>query len=150
MKKFFAIFLVFSFLILSGCLKPADKILNSIGTYNLREYYTSDGFQDYTDYAKYSYEEVDFSSNRYFTKVSSDNMQMLTSHIENFEEWVEAIGTQDTKSEVVQGYDFDISVVSEGDYFYIYDDPDYPEFGNYDVYYFDIDTMMLYYFHNNI
>ncbi len=71
-------------------------------------------------------------------------------HIEDFEDWIEAIKDSNPESEVVAGYDFDLSLISEADYVYIYDDPDYPELGNYDVYFFDMETMTLYYFHNNI
>ena len=52
--------------------------------------------------------------------------------------------------DVEAGYDFDISEIEEGDYFYIETDEFYDEFGCYDVYYFDMETEILYYFHNNI
>jgi len=45
---------------------------------------------------------------------------------------------------------YGIAEFSAHDYVYIYDDPDYPYLGNYNVYFFDTETMTLYYFHNNI
>lgn len=116
-----------------------------MGRYKSEEYYTSGGFQDFTDYAKYTFENVDFSNNEYFSKISSDSVEELTYHIEDFEKRIETIKNSDPKNEVVLGYNYDSSVVSENDYLYIYDDPDYPDLGCYDVYFFDIETMMLYY-----
>ncbi len=150
MKKVFLTILLVSIIILSGCSTPSDKVLESLGSYKSEEYYSSGGFQDVTNYAKYTFDNVDFSKNEYFNKVSSDSLKELTVHIENFEIWIEVIRESDPENEVVIEYDFDSSVISEEDYVYIYDDPDYHELGCYDVYYFDIETMTLYYFHNNI
>ena len=38
----------------------------------------------------------------------------------------------------------------DGDYVYIYDDPDYPDLGSYRVYFFDSETNTLCYFRNNV
>lgn len=51
---------------------------------------------------------------------------------------------------MIDGYDFDVSCITEDDYLYICDDPGYPELGCYDVYFFDMETLTLYYFHNNL
>ena len=52
------------------------------------------------------------------------------------------------------GYEEEIEVIGEikedTNYLYIYDDPDYDRLGNYDVYLYDSDTDVLYFFHNNI
>ena len=135
---------------LSSCSVPTDEVLNSLGNYKSKEYFTSVGFQDYTDYAKYVYEDTDFSNNEYFELISRDSENDFKKHVDNFERWIEAIKESDPKDEVVLGYDFDSSVISDGDYLYIYDDSDYPEFGNYNVYFFDIETKTLYFFHSNI
>ena len=146
MKKAFVFVLLTSFLILSGCTAPKDEVLFSLGKYKSKEYFTSGGFQDYTVYSKYTYEDVDFSDNKYFEKISSDEKSNLLTHLENFENWVEVIDDNDLSS----GYDFDSSIISDDDYLYIYDNPDYPELGCYDVYFFDKEILTLYYFHNNI
>ncbi len=150
MKNAFAFVLVLSILLLSACSAPKDEVLASLGKYKSKEFFTSGGFQDYTDYAKYTYENLDFSGNQYFNIISSDSMDELNNHIEDFEGWVQAIKESEPDNEVVLGYDFDSSVISEEDYLYIYDDPDYPELGSYKVYLFDVESMTLYYFHNNI
>lgn len=147
MKKFFVLVLVVFVVLMSGCSAPTNEVLESLGEYRSEQYFTSGGFQDYTDYAKYTYEDVDFSNNIYFREVSTENSENLIVHITDFEKWVELL---EDDNEVALAYDFDSSVISNNDYLYIYDDPDYPDLGNYDVYYFDDDTMTLYYFHNNI
>ena len=146
MKKLFALILVVIVALLNGCSVLTDEVLQSLGEYKSEQYFTSGGFQDFTDYAKYTYEDVDFSNNIYFSKVSSDSSENLITHIEDFEKWIEIL---EENNEVALAYDFDSSVISDNDYLYIYDDPYYPELGNYDVYFFDIETMTLYYFHNN-
>ncbi len=150
MKKAIPIILVLPFLILSACSVPEDEVLNSLGEYESKVYFTSGGFQDYTDYAKYTFDDVDFSKNKYFTKISVGSKEELITHIENFEEWIESLKSSVPDNEVVTGYDFEPSVISQADYLYIYDDPDYPELGSYTVYFFDMESMTLYYFHNNI
>ena len=147
MKKLFVLVLVVFVVLMSGCSVPTDEVLESLGEYKSEQYFTSGGFQDYTDYAKYTYKDVDFSNNIYFSEISTESSENLITHIKDFEKWVELL---EEDNEVALAYDFDSSVISNNDYLYIYDDPDYPELGNYDVYYFDNDTMTLYYFHNNI
>ena len=147
MKKLFVLVLVVFVVLMSGCSVPTDEVLESLGEYKSEQYFTSGGFQDYTDYAKYTYKDVDFSNNIYFSEISTESSENLITHIKDFEKWVELL---EEDNEVALAYDFDSSVISNNDYLYIYDDPDYPELGYYDVYYFDNDTMTLYYFHNNI
>ena len=147
MKKLFVLVLVVFVVFMGGCSAPTDEVLKSLGEYKSKQYFTSGGFQDYTDYAKYTYENVDFSNNIYFSEISAESSANLIAHIKDFEKWLELL---DEDNEVALAYDFDSSVISDNDYLYIYDDPDYPELGNYDVYYFDNDAMTLYYFHNNI
>lgn len=149
MRRYVYLFLIL-IILLSACSAPVDEVLESLGEYQSKEYFTSGGFQDYTDYAKYTYKEIDFSKNVYFNILSSDSMENLTDHIEDFERWIQTINEFEPQNEVVLEYDFHSSVISEGDYVYIYDDPDYPELGCYDVYFFDMESMTLYYFHNNI
>ena len=133
---------------ISYLLAPKDSILNSLPDYIDKEFYSSGGFQDYTDYGKYTYQisEMPLIHNSYFLRVSEENIPEILSYIENFEGWVEITEFPSEK------YDFDKSVITEGDYFYIlskYDEPG-QEFYDYNVYYFDLDAQILYYFHNNI
>ena len=135
---------------LAGCSIPKDDVLDSLGKYESKQFFTSGGFQDFTDYAKYCFDSVDFSDNSYFQIITESSRENLEAHIDDFEKWVQAVSDTDADNEVVVNYDFDRSVISDSDYIYIYDNPDYPEFGNYNVYYFDVETNILYYFHNNI
>lgn len=132
-----------------------NPVIGSLPVYESRAFYTSGGFQDYTDYAKYTFESIsaqDFESSEYFRVVNAEDIEEILLHIDNFEGWVETCG-----GDLQNNYDFDKGVVSEGDFFYIatlYGEPignhTYQKFDNYDLYYFDTDTQILYYFHNNI
>ena len=156
MKKTFAIILLFSFLalILSACV-PVDKVLDSLGEYKSCEFYTEDSFQDYTDYAKYYYDSVDFSNNEYFTKIEQSDIDVLNEHLDDFESWIETYREGDASRDIVVNYDFDRSFIDNADYLYINSekhtwDDGYTSLVNYDVYFFDTQTNTLYYFHNNI
>ena len=155
MKKTFAIILVFSFLalILSACV-PVDKALDSLGEYKSCEFYTEGEFQDYTDYAKYYYDSVDFSNNEYFTKIEQSDIDVLNEHLDDFESWIETYREGDASRDIVVNYDFDRSFIDSADYLYINSekhtwDDGYTSLVNYDVYFFDTQTNTLYYFHNN-
>ena len=159
MKKAFVLLFLLPVLLLSGCVPyliasvfnvPEDEVIASLGAYESEEYYSSGGFQDFTDYAKYTYDSVDFSDNEYFKIMWYDRKKALIEHIVNFESWVEEIEGFEPENDVVVGYDFDISMITMDDYVYIYDDPDCVYLWCYDVYFFDMETMTLYYFHNNL
>ncbi len=155
MKKLgFILSAIMLLLSLCGCTYQ-DPVLASLPEYKNEEFYTSGGFQDFTDYAKYTYDSITvetLESSKYFIVTTDEDMEEILSHIDNFEEWVETIG-----GELKENYDFDKTVVSEGDYFYIktkdgepLGEGTYGKFDNYSVYYFDVDAQILYYFHNNI
>ena len=150
MKKFLCVAFAVLLLALCSCSNESDEVVASLGKYKSKEVYSSGTVQDFTDYAKYCFDSVDFSDNSYFQIITESSRENLEAHIDDFEKWVQAVSDTDADNEVVVNYDFDRSVISDSDYIYIYDDPDYPEFGNYNVYYFDVETNILYYFHNNI
>ena len=142
-------------LLLPACLAPEDKVLNSLGKYKSHEFYTSGGFQDFTDYAKYYYDSVDFTDNEYFSKIGQSDIDVLNEHLDNFENWIETYREGDATREIVVNYDFDRSLIDSEDYLYIYSekhtwDDGYTSLEYYDVYFFDTQTNTLYYFHNNI
>lgn len=128
---------------------PKDAILESLPDYESKEFYTSGGFQDYTDYGKYTYRiyETELLENPYFFRVTEEDIPEILAYIDNFEGWVEAC--HDFPKEK---YDFDAASVEVGDYFCLlseYEEAD-KAFWNYDLYYFDLEAGILYYFHNNI
>ena len=140
---------------LSSCIALEDKVLNSLGEYRSCEFYTCGGFQDYTDYAKYYYDPVDFTDNEYFSIIEQSDIDALNEHLDDFESCIEAHGYNDASSEIVVNYDFDRSLIDSEDYLYIDSekhtwDDGYTSLVNYDVYFFDTQTNTLYYFHNNI
>lgn len=140
---------LFLSLLLSPLFAPQDSIIASLPDYESKEFYSCNGFQDTTDYAKYTYRvsESAFTHSPYFRKVTEADIPKILSYIENFEGWVETCSDFPAES-----YDFDSSGIEGGDYFYIlnrYDEPG-KEYWNYNVYYFDLDAQILYYFHNNI
>ncbi len=154
MRKVIAVFSAIVLLLcLSGC-SFSDPVVSSLPKYASKEYYTSGGFQDFTDYTKYTYKSVDnddLQNSPYFKMVTEDDIEEILLHIENFEEWVEICG-----GELEENYDFDKSIISIGDYFYIktkYDetsDSILDKFFDYTVYFFDLDSQVLYLFQNNM
>lgn len=150
-KKLFCLIIILALIIsVSGCTEPTDKVLNSLGKYKAKQYYSHGEFQDFTDYAKYVFEDVNFENNKYLKKITKSSKKDLLLHIEDFEMWVNCFKKSDPNHELVTGYDFNTSLISKNDYLYIYDNPSYDDLGCYDVYFFNIETMTLYYFHNSI
>lgn len=135
--------------------KHQNSPFATLPDYEMKEYYTSGGFQDFTDYAEYSYDGItpqDLESSKYFTITTVEDVEEILLHINNFKKRVKACG-----GELMENYDFDESIVTDGDYFYIkskHGEPIgqgiYNKFDNYTVYYFDVDKQILYYFHSNI
>ena len=133
-----------------------DEVIVSVGNPVYKEFYTSGGFQDYTDFGIYKFKNVDLSSNKYLAPVTKKDKYELLSYISEFEDCVEAIKRNTPENELVVNYDFDESCISEYDYLYIYDKSDYEEtykehkYAYFNVYFFDSETQTLYFFHNNI
>lgn len=149
MKKYISLILAVTMAVsLSGCSLFGDAVLDSLGSYTSEKVYSHGGWQDYTDYGKYQYDSARVENNKYFQPVTET--ETLKEYIVNFEGWLEAIERNDPDDTLVVNYDFDTGIISADDYLYIYNDPDYPEFGNYKVYFFDTETNTLYYFHSNI
>jgi hypothetical protein len=157
MKRIFAIALsVFLIgILLASCAMLEDPIVASLGDYETHVYFTSGGFQDFTDYAKYYYRSAEVTENLWLEKIQETDLPVINKHLDDFEGWIETIGRSEPDSEVILKYDFDRSVIDAEDYFYIDSEERTWEDGqttlvNYDVYFFDIQTQILYFFHNNI
>ena len=139
---------------LSSCTAPEDKVLISLGEYKSREFYTEGAFQDYTDYAKYYYDSVNFTDNEYFSKIGQADIDVLNEHLDDFESWIKTYREGDASREIVVNYDFDRSLIDCEDYLYIdsekHTDNGCTVFVYYHIYFFDTQTNTLYYFHNNI
>ncbi len=151
--------------ILCSCLDmftPRHEIvIATLGEYEREEFYSSGGFQDYTDYGKYYFSKVpNFEENEYFAPVGTSDIEVLCGYVDNFDSWVNAIAAgayTESGRALVENYDLDRTVIDESDYFYIYDkmgepigESEYEQYECYDVYIFDTSSCILYYFHNNI
>lgn len=169
MKTFFRVTSLFLILLLTVILlcscfnvTPRHKVtISTLGEYEKEEFFSSGGFQDYTDYGKYYFNEVpSIKENEYFKSVTTADIDVLNGYIDNFDNWVDLISeNSSTKKEIelVKNYDLDRTIINEGDFFYIYDkmgepigEGQYEQYECYDVYIFDIESCILYYFHNNI
>lgn len=128
---------------------PQQEVIESIGKSECEVYYSNNGFQDYTDFAIYTYTDADIEKSDYFNKTYSQNK--LDSYLSDFEKMVSSYNDD---IEIKKYYNFDRSVIDSEDYIYIYDKADdeelYSQYIYYDIYIFDIQTEKLYYFHNNI
>ncbi len=152
MRKFFCILILVVLVIFAGYLcfdylgYFTNPVLKELPIYSKKEYYSSGFWLDYTDYAKYFYKNVseeDLQSAESFSKTTEEDVEIILDCVENFEIWVEM-----AEDELKENYDFDKSVVSTGNYAYIENYS--PHSPVYDIYYFDLNGQILYYFHNDI
>lgn len=142
-------------MVLFSCTYSSNKVIASLGRYENREFYTSGGFQDFTDYAKYSFRSVDSAKNQYLHQIQDDDLDMINVHLDDFESWVRVIRESYPTNELSVHYDFDRAMIDLEDYIYIESEEHTWSDGhtsliNYNVYFFDTQTQVLYYFHNNI
>lgn len=157
MKKLFVIILLLVFII-TGCSSEADYLGIPKGYIDKEEYYQEDGFQDYTDYAKYIYDTKDIIvNNKDYKKITKEDIASIKDYFKHHRKWMGA------------EYDFDESIINEGDYIRIkirlektinghieivtgdkLEDLQSRQYDNYSIYFFDIETLTLYYIHNNI
>ena len=157
MKRQIAVVLVCVVFLLSitSCAAPEDKVITSLGEYKKKVFFTSGGFQDYTDYAKYYFTSANATENKYLNKVQETDIAIINTHLDDFEGWIETIKDSEPSSEVVLNYDFDREIIDTEDYFYIDSEEHTWNDGHtslvrYNIYLFDAQTQVLYYFHNNI
>ena len=129
-------------------------VVASLGEYDHSVFFTSGGFQDYTDYGKYYYTSAQIAENKYFKRIQETDLAEINEHIDDFEGWVETIRNGDASDEVAVNYDFDREIIDPEDYIHIESEKltgsGYTTLANYDVYFFDMQTQVLYFFHNNI
>ncbi len=132
-----------------------DPIIASLPKYEDSDCYYGEGFQDFTDYCKYYFPKNDdileaLKVNKYLKPVTDEDVEEIKGYFENFKGWVEF-------QEYKDKYDFRYESVDTSDYFYIENEdtcetyencPD--KYDNYDVYFFDVETKILYFIHSNI
>lgn len=147
-----ACILVLSF---TACEAPENEVIASLGKYESHEFFTSGGFQDYTDYAKYYYTSAQLTDNNYFKKIQETDLETIYTHLDDFEGWIDTIKAGDASNEVVKNYDFDRVIIDTEDYFHIDSeektwDDGHTSLVKYNIYLLDSQTQVLFYFHNNI
>ena len=66
---------------------PKDPVLDSLPKYEKKEYYTSGGFQDFTDYAKYTYQisESEILQSAALFPVMEEDIPTILKYVEHFE-----------------------------------------------------------------
>lgn len=134
-----------------GCVSQSDYAEIPKGYTDNEEYYSKDGFQDHTDYAKYIYSSPEIiTDNDKYEEVKEEDITNIKGYFEHFYSWMRECDRLDE-------YDFDESVINVWDYIRIktkegekIGDSKYEKYDNYSVYYFDIETLTLYYIHSNI
>lgn len=116
------------------------------------EYFDKNGFQDYTDYCKYYYNESNnlFVENDKYSLVKMEDIENIRSYFTDFESWMKEANRDNE-------YDFNDSCISEGDYIYIktkegksIGDSIYKKFDDYSIYFYDVESATLFYIHTNI
>lgn len=104
--------------------RPKDSVLDSLPKYDKKEFYSSGGLQDFTDYAKYTYRitESELAECESLRPVTEEDIPDILEYVEFYENVIE--DSQDFPSE---SYDFDKSQILAGDCFFIYNRYEEPE-----------------------
>lgn len=136
-------------------LMPEDEVLHSLGKSKTHVLYSEGGFQDYTDYGKYHYASVNLSENPYFAQIQETDLPTIHAHLDDFESRIDTFKSNDPARKIVVNYDFNRELIDCGDYFYLESKSNtwsdgFTSLVKYDLYFFDIQTQTLYFFHNNI
>ena len=140
--------------ILSSCQMSHERVIDTLPDYFAYfEYLDPNSFRDYTFYCKYYYKNIEsstFGGNKYFKQVTNSDISEILQFLNEYEMSVDA------SPEATKVYDFDKSIITAGDFFYIetlegkkVGETEYGKFEDYDLYYFDLDEQILYYMHNN-
>ena len=97
-------------------LAPKDPVLDALPRWESKEYYTCGGFQDSTDYAKYTYRigKDQLEETGVLHPVQEDNIPDILAYVGNFEKWVRTCDDLPKDD-----YDFDKSRIGVGDYSFI-------------------------------
>ncbi len=136
--------------LLTGCAAVAVSVPRveqqiPAGYLQKEEHFEPNSFQDYTDYCKYWYSDAEpFEQDERWHNVSEEEIGELRGYFENFRGWMEAEKRLDE-------YDFDSNCIGAGDSVRI--EIGYTPWSRYDdytVYFFDAESGILYYIHNNI
>lgn len=135
---------VASFCIYDAMFYNAWPELKELPRFRSKEIYSAESFTDCTYYAKFTYRNVsdeELKNTENFEQTTEDTMDEIITLVDGYESFINNIGGMD---EIKTSYDFDKSVINEGDYYYAIKNG---EGFNIALYYFDIESQILYYFH---
>ena len=148
MKKIFASFLILV-IFLSSCGYGAEKYIPK-GYVESDEHWDENGFQDYTDFCVYRYESSDsVRSHSNYCEMTENDIDEIKGYFSHFASVMEV-------EKRLEEYTFSETYISAGDYFYLKTEPlmmdgeVIDKYADYSLYYFDIETLTLYYIHTNI
>lgn len=164
MKKAVLVFILLAAVVLNGCTSYnplyGDPVLATLPAYTQQQFYSCGVFEEHTDYGKITFDEIeeaDLQGSAYFHFVSDEDMESAELYMDNYEKRIEARRSDDCGAELTENYDFDRSCINVGDYICIKGDGNhynedisvYDMFSYYSIYFFDVESSILYYFHNN-
>ena len=149
MKKFIIFALTF-LILLTGCSQTNKEGIPN-GYFKAYEVYNTGGVHEYVDYGKYKYiNKNKIIKSEEYKKVYINDVENIKGYFDDFKKWMESESRLDD-------YDFDDSIINEGDYVRIVTKEGQPignsyykKYDDYHVYFFDIETKTLYYIHSNI
>ena len=149
MKKFIIFALTF-LILLTGCSQTNKEGIPN-GYFKADEVYNTGGVHEYVDYGKYKYiNKNKIIKSEEYKKVYINDVENIKGYFDDFKKWMESENRLDD-------YDFDDSIINEGDYVRIVTKEGQPignsyykKYDDYHVYFFDIETKTLYYIHSNI
>lgn len=132
-------------------------VIASLGRAMSVQRYSCAGFGDSTDFGIYTFPGAKPEDSEYFKPVTAESETELLGYIDEFEQVIDSLRDGDEGADLVNNYRFSRDDIDESDYLYISDrdgeaigDGVYSKYDSYNVYFFDSQTTMLYYFHNNI
>lgn len=153
MRRTFTLLLALSIMLsLAACIFQTRQgaVLDSIGKYEKKQFWTHGAFGDYTDFGIYTCQSTGIEKSSYFSKVSQEDIGVICEFIDDYEGWIEAVREDDPTHALVLNYHFNRALLDTEDYFHLYTDDDSHPDWNYDLWVFDSQTNVLYYFHTNI
>ena len=131
------LFIIFVLIYSQITINIESKILK--GYYKSVEHWDEKGLMDYLDYCKYYYKDSKlFINDKDYQKVKEDDIEKINNRFKEIERWMKI-------NNRISQYDFDYSIVSVGDYYYL----DGSSYDNYTIYFFDVESKVLYYAHIN-
>ncbi len=135
---------VASFCIYDAMFYNAWPELKELPRFRSKEIYSVESFTDCTYYAKFTYRNVsdeELKNAESFKKTDKEKIDEILNYITGYESFINKINGMD---EVKNAYDFDKVIVNENDYYHMIKNG---EGYNRALYYFDIESQILYYFH---